>query len=170
MLPLLIYAAILVLAALAESTVGYRLDALGGGRINLVLVLVAAWSLVRGTQDGLLAGLVGGLALDLMSGTPFGLHTILLGLIGAGTAIGGGTLERGGLALLFGTAVLTTVAYHGMMVLVLRVLGWDFPELMRFVNVLVPTIFLNALLMPFAAAIARRVDRAFTSWRRLELE
>ena len=81
---LLIYGAVLVLAALAESTVGYRLDALGGGRINLVLVLVAVWSLVRGAQDGLLAGLVGGLALDLMCGTPFGLHTVLLGLIGCG--------------------------------------------------------------------------------------
>jgi rod shape-determining protein MreD len=170
MLPLLIYGAVLVLAALAESTVGFRMDAVGGGRINLVLVLVAVWSLVRGTQDGLLAGLVGGLALDLMSGTPFGLHTVLLGLIGAGTAIGGGTLERGGLALLFGTAVLTTVAYHGIMVLVLRVLGWDLPGLMRLVNVLVPTIFLNALLMPFAAAFARRLDRALSSWRRLELE
>src|SRR3954468_20732660 len=106
---LLIYAAVLVLAALVESTVGYRLDALGGGRINLVLMLVAAWSLVRGARDGLLAGLIGGLALDLMSGTPFGLQTVLLGLIGWGTAVGGGTLQRGGLALLFGTAVLTTV-------------------------------------------------------------
>src|SRR5687768_6121812 len=167
---LLIYAAVLLLAALAESTIGYRLDALGGGRINLVLVLVTVWSLVRGTQDGLLAGLAGGLALDLTSGTPFGLYTVLLGLIGAGTAIGGGTLARGGLALLFGTAVLTTVAYHGIMVLVLRVLGWDFPGLMRFVNVLVPTIFLNALFMPFAATFARRLDRALSSWRRLELE
>ena len=167
---LLIYGAVLVLAALAESTMGYRMDALGGGRINLVLVLVAAWSLVGGTQDGLLAGLVGGMALDLMSGTPFGLHTVLLGLIGWGTAVGGGTLERGGLALLFGTAVLTTVAYYGMMVLVLRILGWDLPGLMRFVNVLVPTIVLNALLMPFAAAFARRLNRALSSWRRLELE
>jgi rod shape-determining protein MreD len=167
---LLIYGAVLVLAALAESTVGYRMDALGGGRINLVLVLVAAWSLVGGTQDGLLAGLVGGMALDLISGTPFGLHTVLLGLIGWGTAVGGGTLERGGLALLFGTAVLTTVAYHGVMVLVLRILGWDLPGLIRFVNVLVPTIVLNALLMPFAAAFARRLNRALSSWRRLELE
>lgn len=170
MLAPLIFGAVLVLAALAESTVGYRLDALGGGRINLVLVLVAVWSLVRGTQDGLVAGLLGGLALDLVSGTPFGLHTVLLGLIGWGTATGGGTLERGGLALLFGTAVLTTVAYHGVLVLVLRVLGWDFPGLMRFVNILVPTIFLNALAMPFAAAFARRLDRALSSWRRLELE
>ena len=169
MFPLLIFGAVLVLAALAESTVGYRMDALGGGRINLVLTLVAVWSLVRGTQGGLLAGLVGGLALDLMSGTPFGLHTVLLGLIGGGTAISGGTLERGGLALLFGTAVLTTVAYHGVLVLVLRVLGWDLPGLTRFVNVLVPTIFLNALLMPFAAAFARRLDRTLSSWRRLEV-
>lgn len=166
----LTFSAVLVLAALAESTVGYRLDALGGGRINLVLVLVAVWSLVRGTQDGLLAGLVGGLALDLVSGTPFGLHTVVLGLIGWGTAMGGGTLERGGLALLFGTAVLTTVAYHGVLVLVLRVLGWELPGLMRFVNVLVPTIFVNALAMPFAAAFSRRLDRALSSWRRLELE
>jgi rod shape-determining protein MreD len=167
---LLIYGAVLILAALAESTLGYRLDALGGGRLNLVLVMVAAWSLVRGVQDGLVGGIIGGLALDLMSATPFGLHTLLLGLIGAGTAIGGGSLARGGLALLFGTAVLTTVAYHGVTVLVLRVLGWDFPGGMRFVNVLVPTIFLNSLAMPFAASFARRLDRALSSWRRLELE
>jgi len=62
------------------------------------------------------------------------------------------------------------VVYHGSMVLLLRVFGWEFPGGMRFVNVLVPTIFLNALLMPFAAGFARKVDRAMTSWRRMELE
>lgn len=167
---LLIFGPVLLLAALAESTLGYRLDALGGGRVNLVLVLVAAWSLVRGAQAGMMAGLVGGLGLDLMSGTPFGLQTMLLGLIGGATAMTGGTLSRGGLALLFGTAVLTTVAYHGVTVLVLRLLGWDFPGLMHFVNVVVPTIFFNALAMLFAAGFARRLDRALSSWRRLELE
>ena len=167
---LLIFGPVLLLAALAESTLGYRLDALGGGRVNLVLVLVAAWSLVRGAQAGMMAGLVGGLGLDLMSGTPFGLQTILLGLIGGATAMTGGTLSRGGLALLFGTAVLTTVAYHGVTVLVLRLLGWDFPGLMHFVNVVVPTIFFNALAMLFAAGFARRLDRALSSWRRLDLE
>ena len=87
------------------------------------------------------------------------------GLKGPGeVGIPGATVE------LFGTAVLTTVAYHGATVLVLRALGWDFPGLMRFVNVLVPTIFLNALLMPFAATFARRLDLALSSWRRLELE
>ncbi|MGE3913888.1 MAG: rod shape-determining protein MreD [Chloroflexota bacterium] len=167
---LIVYAFVLLLAALAEATTGYRLDVVGGGRLNLVLVLVAVWSLVRGAQDGLLVGLAGGLALDLMSGSPFGLNTMLLGMIGAGTALAGGTLTRGGLALLFGTAVLTTVVYHGSMVLILRAFGWEFPGLMRFVNVLVPTIFLNALAMPFAASLARRLDRTMSSWQRMELE
>jgi len=167
---LLLYAVALLLAAVVESTAGYRLDALGGARINPVLVLVAVWALVRGVQQGLLAGLTGGLALDLVAGTPFGLHTVILGILGALTSLGGGTLTRGGLALLFGTAVLTTMLYHGSMVLVLWLYGWEFPGMLHFVNVLVPTIFLNALLMPFAASFARRVDRATSSWRRMELE
>jgi rod shape-determining protein MreD len=167
---LLIYAVVLLLAAIVESTAGYRLDALGGARVNPVLALVAVWSLVRGVQQGLLAGLVGGLALDLVAGTPFGLHTALLGLIGALTSLGGGTLTRGGLALLAGTAVLTTVLYHGGMVLVLRVLGWELPGAMRFVNVVVPTIFLNALLLPFAANLARKIDQTTSRWQRMELE
>ena len=167
---LLIYAGVLLVAAVLESTAGYRLDAPGGARINPVLVLVAVWSLVRGVQQGLLGGLAGGLALDLVAGTPFGLHTALLGVLGALTSLGGGTLTRGGLAFLFGTVVLTTVVYHGSMVLVLWLFGWELPGWLRFVNVLVPTIFLNALLMPFAAGFARRVDRMTNSWRRMELE
>lgn len=167
---LLIYSVFLVLAAIVEATAGYRLDALGGARINPVLALVAVWSLVRGVQQGLLAGLVGGLALDLVAGSPFGMHTALLGIIGALTSLGGGTLTRGGLALLFGTAVLTTVLYYSGMALVLRAFGWEFPGIMRFVNVVAPTIFLNALLMPFAANLARRIDQITSRWRRMELE
>jgi|SoiMethySBSTD1v2_1073268.scaffolds.fasta_scaffold1378075_2 rod shape-determining protein MreD len=164
-----IYALVILLAAMVESTLGYRLDVIGA-RVNLVLVLVVAWAFERGVQAGLLAGLVGGLALDLVSGTPFGLQTLLLGLIGGVAALGEGTLARGGLGLLFGTAILATVAYHGIMVLALRVFGWDWPGAMRMVNILVPTIFLNCALMPFAVAFARRIERSFSGWRRMELE
>jgi rod shape-determining protein MreD len=166
----LIYALALLLAALTESAVGYRLD-VTGGRLNLVLMLVVAWGLQRGFQEGLLAGLVGGFALDLVSGSPFGLQTALIGVIGGAAALGEATMARGGLGALFGSAILATVAYHGIMVLVLAlpVFGWELPGMMRLVNMLVPTIFMNCLLMPFAARLARRVDRAFSSWRRLEI-
>jgi len=166
----LIYALCLLLAAMIESTVGYRLD-VTGGRLNLVLMLVVAWGLQRGAQEGLLAGLVGGFGLDLVSGTPFGLQTALLGLLGGALALGGASMARGGLGALFGTAILATVAYHGSMVLVLALpmFGWELPGAMRLVNMLVPTIFMNCLLMPFAARLARGVDGAFSSWRRLEI-
>ena len=165
----LIYALALLLAALAEATVGYRLD-VTGGRLNLVLALVVIWGIERGVQAGLLAGLVGGLALDLVSGTPFGLQTLVLGAIGGASALGESRMARAGLGRLFGTAILATVAYHGLIVLALRAFGWDWPGAMQVVNVLVPTIVLNCLLMPFVAAFARRIEQSFSGWRRLQLE
>jgi rod shape-determining protein MreD len=166
----LIYALVLIVAALVESTVGYRLD-VTGGRPNLVLMLVVAWGLQRGLHAGLQAGLLGGLALDLVSGTPFGLQTTLIGLIGGAMALGETTMGRGGLGPLFGKAILATVAYHGIMVLVLAlpVFGWALPGAMRLVNLLVPTIFMNCIWMLIAATLAHRIDRAFSGWRRLEI-
>src|SRR5688500_709630 len=96
-MPFAAYSSVLVIAALTEGTLGSRVD-VGGGRVNLVMLLVVAWSLLRGMQEGALAGAVGGLALDVVSGTPFGLHTSVLTLIGGITAVGEATLYRGSLA------------------------------------------------------------------------
>ena len=167
-MPLLVYAALLTLGALAESTLGHRLE-LGGGRANWVLLMVTVWSLLRGVQEGALTGLVGGLALDLVSGTPLGVYTALLGLIGAVAALGEATLHRGSPGLLFGTAVLVTVGYHGLAVLVLQALGWSMPGFARLVQVLVPTVLINAVLMPIVFVLARRLFRALSGWRQLEL-
>ena len=168
-MPLLVYAAVLAVGALVESTVAYRLE-LAGGRANWVLLLVTAWSVLRGLQEGILAGLIGGLALDLVSGTPFGLYTVLLTLIAACAALGEATLHRDSLGLLVGTAVLATVAYHGVLVLALQALGWSTPGFARLIQVLVPTVLLNAALMPIAFILARRLVRALSGWRQLELE
>jgi rod shape-determining protein MreD len=166
----LIYALVLIAAAIVESTVGYRLE-FTGGRLNLVLMLVVAWGLQRSVHDGLQAGLLGGLALDLVSGTPFGLQTTLLGLIGGAMALGETTMGRAGFGPLFGKAILATVIYHILMVLILAlpVFGWALPGIMQMVNLLVPTIFMNCIWMLIAAPLARRVDRAFSGWRRLEI-
>ncbi|MCC6178940.1 MAG: rod shape-determining protein MreD [Chloroflexi bacterium] len=168
-MPLLVYALLLVLGALAESTVGYRLD-VTGGRLNLVLVLVTGWALLRGVQEGMLAGLIGGLALDMVSGTPFGLNAALLGPIGAVAALGQATFSRGGLVLFFGTAVLATVGYHLLFGLTLLALGWQLPGPIRLVNALVPTIVMNGIALPIVASVARRLIRSLSDWRRLELD
>ena len=163
------YVGLVVLAALAEATVGHRLE-VGAGRANLVLLMVATWSLIRGVEEGALAGLAGGVALDLVSGTPFGLYTGILTLIGAVTALSEATLYRGSLALFFGMAVLTTVCFHGVQVLVLQALGREAPPFTYLVRVLVPTVLINAILMPIIFSLAQRLFRALSGWRQLELE
>ena len=168
-MPFLVYGGLLMIAALVEATLGFRLE-VGGGRANFVLIMVVAWSMLRGIYEGALAGLLGGLALDMVSGTPFGLYTCTLSIIGMVTALGEATLHRGSLALFLGTAVLVTVSYHGAVVLVLQALGWEMPGLTRFVRSLVPTVVINAALMPLAFAMAQRLFRGLSGWRQLEFE
>jgi rod shape-determining protein MreD len=166
--PFLVYVGVLALGALVEATIGHRLE-LGGGRPNVVLLLVVTWGLLRGIEEGALAGLLGGLALDLVSGTPFGLHTAILGLLGALGALGGGTHHPGTLGLL-SRAVLTTVTYHGAAVLVLQGLGWEMPSFSRLISTLVPTVLINAALSPIVFSLAQRLFRALSGWRQLEVE
>ena len=169
MMRFLAFAALLLLAALAEATVGHRLE-LGGGRANLVLLLVVAWALLRGKEEGLLVGLVGGVGLDLVSGTPFGLHAALLALIGVTTGLGSETLAHGGATTLFGLAVLATVAFHAAEALALGLLGWTIPGPTRLLAIVTPTVLINAVLMPPVFLLARRLERALSGWRQLELE
>src|ERR687884_269698 len=113
--------AILPLAAIVQGTALDR--ALGGPRPDLVLLLVLAWSMLRGAAEGTVGGIIGGLALDLLSAAPFGLHTGLLALIGTVTALGEANLFRGSLPIYFTAAAMATVALHGGTLLVLQAAG-----------------------------------------------
>lgn len=165
----LVFAALLLFAALAEAIMGYRLG-LAGGRANLVVLLVAAWALLRGMEEGMLAGLVGGLAMDLVGGAPFGLRAGLVTLVGGAAGLGAGSLAHGGVTALIGVAVLVTVAYHAVEALALGAFGWSILGPTRLIGVVTPTVLLNAALMPFVFVFARRLERALSGWRQLELE
>ncbi len=158
---------VLVLAAVVQSTAAQHL--VGGPRPDLVLLLVLAWSMLRGLTEGTIGGVAGGLALDLLSAAPFGLHTGLLGLIGSFTALGESNLYRGNLILFLTTAALATIALHAGSLLVLQAAGLQAANLARFVEFTVPTALLNALLMPLAFALVQRFVRILEGWRQLEL-
>src|SRR5262249_2474376 len=49
-------------------------------RPDLVLLVALAWGFLRGSGEGFLAAVVGGLLLDCASSTPFGLHVFAFGL------------------------------------------------------------------------------------------
>jgi rod shape-determining protein MreD len=158
---------LLILAAIVQATVLTRIPL--GVRPDLVLVVVLAWSMIRDVSEATVAGIAGGMALDLLSGVPFGLHTGLLGLIGSITALGEAYLFRGNLPIFSVSAALATILLHGGSLLVLQAAGEQTLGLPRFIQMVVPTAMLNALLMPLGYLGVQRWVRALGGWRQLEL-
>jgi rod shape-determining protein MreD len=134
-----------------------------------VAVLVVAWSTLRGFDEGTSLGVIGGLLLDITSGAPFGLHTVVLGLMGAVASMVDGQTVRANVALLFSVGVLLTVAYHLAIMLGLQALGWQAPPIGRFLRILFPAAMANAILLPLAYLVSERLYRALTGWRQMEV-
>lgn len=78
---------LLLVAALVQVSV---VPFVAGGRVHvdLVLVLVVCWVLVRGVQPALLWALLGGLCLDLLSDAPFGTAVLALSIVAYVCAVG----------------------------------------------------------------------------------
>lgn len=55
---------------------------IGDAHPNMMLIIVALWSLSLGSGAGVIAGFACGLLYDLMATTPFGVMTLVLSLIG----------------------------------------------------------------------------------------
>jgi len=150
-LALNLYLAVFILggAALLQSTVIPTLSMLPFGvgvRPSLVLLLVVFWSIVRGGVEGTLWGFVGGLALDLFSGGPWGVSTLALTLVGLLTGFAEINLSRSNLlfpmAMTFGASLL----YDLICLTLLRLAGWQMALLDTFLVAILPTAILNVLL------------------------
>lgn len=159
---------IVALTALMQASLVMAIPSLEM-RPDLVLVVVVAWSMLRGFEEGAALGATAGFFIDLTSGAPFGLYTVIMATLGAVAAVGDAQSVRGNPSLLLATAVLATVAFHGALMLGLQALGWQALPAARFLRLLFPTIVLNLMLLPVAFLVAERVFRMTTGWRQLEL-
>src|SRR5918911_4740575 len=113
-------------AALVQSVMGPNLP-LVGGRPDLALVVVLAWSMLRGSGEGAFVGFLAGVLLDSVTYTPFGINSALLGLVGYFTGLPEVNVYRGNLPYFLGTAAAATLAYHALYFLVLQALGMSMP-------------------------------------------
>ena len=160
----------LMLATLAAILQGAVVAQIADGpRPDLALLVVLAWSMLRGVAEGTVAGLTAGLALDLLSAAPFGLHAGLFVLIGAATALGEENLFRGSLPLAVLAAALAALLLHGGSLLILQASGQQTVGFVRFLQFAVPTLLLDALLMPLVFLLVRRWVRLLAGWRQLQL-
>ena len=159
---------LLLAAALVQSIVGETLPLLRS-RPDFPLVLVVAWAVLRGSNEGAVVGFVGGLLLDTVSATPFGLNGALLGIAGYATGLPEANVYRGNFPFFLGTAVLVTLLYHTLTLLALQAFGLGLPPVMRTYEVAIPAAILNAALLAPAFILCRRVLRALDGWTQLKL-
>jgi rod shape-determining protein MreD len=163
-----IAAGLLFAAALVQSLLGPSLP-LVRGRPDLVLVVVLAWSMLRGSGEGAFVGFLGGVLLDTVAYTPFGVNSALLGLLGYFTGLPEVNVYRGNLPYFLGTAAAATLAYHTLYFLLLQAMGLSLPPIYETYATAVPAALLNALLLAPTFILCRRLLRALAGWTQLRL-
>jgi rod shape-determining protein MreD len=164
----LIAAVLLFVAALLQSLVGPSLP-LVRGRPDFVLVVVLAWAMLRGSTEGAGVGFLGGILLDSVEYTPFGINSALFGLAGYFTGIPQVNAYRGNLPYFLGTAFLATIVYHTMMFLVLQARGIAMPPLIETYAAALPAAIVNPLLLIPMFVLCRRLLRMLSGWTQLRL-
>ncbi len=143
---------ILLMAAVLQSTWLEDIHILGG-RPDLVLLFAITWAIIRGANDGALWGFIGGMFCDLLSGGTFGMWTFSLTTVGflAGQpwvhALGP-TVIRLALMSAFGTLI-----GHGILIVVMELLGYAVNFTRAFQTVAGPAALINFLLSPFAFSL-----------------
>ncbi len=145
----------LALVALIEATV-LRHVRVGNVQPDLVLLVVGAWSLRRGVEEGAVWAFIGGVFLDLLSAGPPAAH--LFALLAASLVLGidpaTGLARRqaqpvgGPLALIVGV-LLGTLVYHLVLLTALQLAGYPVDWLDAFTRIVVSHLLINLILMPF---------------------
>lgn len=159
---------IVVVLTTVESAIGSRLG-VPELHIDLVPVIVAAWGSLRGCEEGMLLGTIGGIMLDVVSGAPFGLHTAVLVLLGAVSSTVDGQVVRANVGFIISMGLLVTLGYHVTLMLGMQALGWQAFPPERFLRVLFPAAAGNTLLLPVALVVSEQIYRYLTGWRQMEV-
>jgi rod shape-determining protein MreD len=133
------------------------------------MVVVIAWSMLRGSGEGAFVGFLGGLLLDSVAYTPFGINTALFGLIGYAVGLPEVNVYRGNLPYFMGITAAATLVYHTLYFLMLQAMGYSMPPLIETYAAAMPAALLNAVLVPPTFIVCRRLVRALAGWTQLRL-
>ena len=149
---------LLVLLALLQATVVPAIPGLGL-RPDLVLLVVLAWTMVRGTREGAVGAFVGGLALDIFSTLPLGSHSALLLLIIVPVGWLGAPFYRGNPIYPIGGAFLATLLYNVLLLALGSFLGQPVPWASMLWRLVLPMALGEAALISLVYWIMDRLDR-----------
>lgn len=155
-------AAVLLAAVLVQVTWAPRLT-VAGVFPNLALVAVIAITWTAGVRKGMAWACVAGLLLDLTAPGPIGPHAVAL-LAGAYlTGFWIRNLDRESIVHPVIAAAVSTVAYSSVLVVVDEMLGLPVPPFGIAVQLVIAACVYNAVLMPVAMWVVRRLQAPTTN-------
>ena len=141
---------------------------LGGVVPDVVLVLVMAWSLLRGVRHGLIWALIAGLILDALSAAPQGTFTFALAVASLTCSVGAVNFFRSGVLLPMAGALLGLFAYYVVFLLIIYLAGRPVVVGDVLTRVFLPALIVNPVLMvpvfPHLRYLHRVIDYREISW------
>jgi rod shape-determining protein MreD len=157
-----IYLVVPLLTAIAilQSTVVTHVK-IWGVFADLPLLVVVSWGLLRGPREGLIWGFIAGLAVDLLSGAPFGAATFGLMVAGLLSGLGKSTVFRSQIVLPLVSVLLATIVYDIIFLIVVWISGDPVAWLDSVVYLILPSAVLNAVLTPVVFVIMRWLSTRF---------
>jgi rod shape-determining protein MreD len=152
---------LLMVAVILQATVVPHLT-IWGVFPDLPVLIVVNWSLLRGVSEGAVWGFVAGLAVDLLSGAPFGAATLALTTAGLLAGMARATVFGAHIALLLLAMLLATIVYDLLFLLIVQMSGQTVAWLQSLWRIVLPSAMLNALLTPVVLWSMRGLDRWFS--------
>jgi rod shape-determining protein MreD len=131
--------------AVLQTTVGPAISVLGVAP-DAVLVVVVCRGLIRGSEQGMVWGFLGGVALGLLSGAPFGGHALLLTVIGAAAGVGRLNPFSSQIFVPILAICASTLAYVVGMVVMVRGIGGPAVSVPTLAGIVAPAMITNAIL------------------------
>jgi len=155
---LIVSVIVLLLGAILQSTALARI-AVAGVKVDLVLLLVVAWSIRRGIEDGILWAFIGGLAVDLLSVGPPGASVIGYGCAAVLAGSLGPSLRQISVLLPLILTPLAAVIALLVSAIVMAAVGWPMPWPATVALVILPSAAFDSLAMFIVYPLVSAADR-----------
>jgi len=136
-----------------------------GGRADLIFVLAVSWTLLAGGEQGIVWALIGGVTQDLLTGMPLGTSALVLVVAMFALSQIAGQIGRANLIVPLLAIGIGTGIYHLLMIAVYAVLGRSAPLTYSLINVTLPTLVLNLIIILPVFRVMGRLYQAITPRR-----
>jgi rod shape-determining protein MreD len=125
---------------------------------GIVLIAVVDWGILRGVDEGMLWGLIGGLCLDVFSGWPIGTNTVALVTVASLVSLGEGTFMRTHALLPPATVFAATVLFYLIALFILESTQHPVAWVPALQSIVLPAALYNAVLNVVGFRAAERIE------------